>query len=299
MILRTDYSDACPPTTQRCYHMPQRSPVIFWLLLAATISVDAVATAWMFDDLMQPMAVTLFIAMAYSQVSILCAWAVLCRPAIWIRWLVPFGVGFVVALIMTAAEIHLRTGQSFRWEQLLAFFRWELLLAYTSLMWVHVATLLLLLWFLKPTRLFANYLGRTNQWSWQFTTKHLLLLMTCLPILVIVFKKSAIVRSGVTAHGFVEFVAWVVGNVLLLLAVAVTVQRKWKWVLRLAASAGAALVIGPFLQWAVPELSRTVYITAFSLIQAFVVWAWLETIRPHDCADIVNADESQPLEVEQ
>src|SRR3990172_10768238 len=44
---RTDYSDDWPAPVQRRYTMPQRSPVIFWLLLAATVAIDAVVFAWM------------------------------------------------------------------------------------------------------------------------------------------------------------------------------------------------------------------------------------------------------------
>jgi hypothetical protein len=270
--------------------MTQRTPILFWLLLAATLSVDAVVTAWIIDDIRQPTAITTFIAMGYAQVSILSDWAVLAHPTIRMRWVVPFGVGLAIALIITLVEMPHRLGSEFDWQQLLAF---------TSLMWVHVAAVCLFLWLLKPTRLFANYSVRSSQRSWRFTTIHLLILLPCLPLLIIVFKNSAIVTSGITARGIVEFVAWVFGNTALLIAIAVIVQRTWMWVWRLAACAGAAMAIGLFLNWAIPVLSRDFNTVAFSLIQALVIWAWLETLQPRSGADIIPVDEPKQMEAKQ
>jgi hypothetical protein len=253
--------------------MPHRSPVIFWLLLAATLCVDIVATVWLFKETLQLRSATLFMAMAYAQISILCVWAVLRSTTIRFRWVVPFVPGFLAALTITLAQVGKRSG---------AIFTWEVLLAFVSLMWVHVASLLLMLWLLKPTRLLASYIDGSRERSWQFTIKHLLILSTGIPVLVIVFKNSEIVHSGVTSRGFVEFVSWVIGNIALTVVIAAIAPKKWAWLLKLASYAGAGLALGPFLQWAVPELSRESFsIPAFSLMQAFVVGVWLETLQLH------------------
>lgn len=128
---------------QRRYRMPRRSPVIFWLLLAATISVDAVATYWIFDNESNTAAMTLYLALAFGQLSMLCEWAVLFHTVLGLRWLVPFVAGLPIALLMTFAA-----GEPGP----------DALFAYMSLMWVHVALILLVLWILKPTHSFQTFL---------------------------------------------------------------------------------------------------------------------------------------------
>jgi hypothetical protein len=263
--------------------MSQRSPVIIWLLLVATLCVDAIAIAWLFNDFSQPKTALLFMALAYAQTSVLCTWAILRPSKTRLRWIAPFAAGFLAAIIITFADERQRYHQSFAWEQLLAF---------ASVMWVHVAGLLLLLWLLKPTRLFMHYSGGSDERSWRFSIKHLLILSTILPVLVIVFKNSAIVRSGVTSRGVWEFVLWVAGNIVLSVASAAITPKQWMWLLKLAACAGAGLASGLFLHWAVPDLSREGFsLTAFSLIQAFVSWVWLEALYPSHVIRLAASDE--------
>ena len=202
--------------------MPRHSPVIFWLLLAATLCVDVVTSVWFSQSLVQPQSrplssATLLIALAYAQVSLVCIRAVLRRSTNWIQWLMPFGAGIVVATIIIVEGIYEKPQREFPWA---------VMLAYTSFMWVHVASLLFVLWLLKPTRLFARDVVAAGRSRWQFTIRHLLLLMTCLPILVIVFMNSEIVHSGVTASGTAQFVAWVTGNVVLPVVVVAIVERR-------------------------------------------------------------------------
>jgi hypothetical protein len=261
--------------------MPPRSPILFWLLLAATLAVDTVAIVWFAGSPRLSAAATLLIALAYGQLSTLCDWAAF-RSTLWIRWLVPFATGFGVALTITVTETYHSPGPMIRWEQLLAF---------TSLLWVHVAVLWLVLWLVKPTRLFSHDTSISGRQSWRFTMKHLFILLTCLPILVIVFKKSAIVRHGITFHGFEMFVAWVALNAALLIAISVIIRRQWLLPLRFAACLGAAIVVGMLLQRLLPDLSKGLNMLAFSLIQTFVIWGWLEHSRKTR-DEITNAGES-------
>ncbi len=93
-----DYSDAWLPTVQRRYHMPQRSPVIFWLLLAATISVDAVAYYWVVSE-NSPNSSIAIDALFTVQVSVVCIWSGLGnRRTVWTRiapWLAALGASLV------------------------------------------------------------------------------------------------------------------------------------------------------------------------------------------------------------
>jgi hypothetical protein len=263
--------------------MPPRSPIIFWLLLAATLCVDAAAIVLLFaDGRRRPESATLLLALAYAHVSLLCVRCVLHSPTNWRRGLLPFVAGSVAAAIIVVAVERGRGSES-----------WEALLAFISLMWVHVASLLLLLWLLKPMRLFVVGVAADRS-RWQFTTKHLFLLMTCLPILVIVFTNSAIVQSGVTMRGTLEFVGWVVGNVVLPVAIVAIVERGWLWIFQLAAGAVAALAVGMFLHWSVPNFSRQFPTLGFALLQAFALWVWLRTIRSQTPS---NAPAGDPLKI--
>jgi hypothetical protein len=56
--------------------MPQRSPLIFWLLLAATISVDAVAFTWAeAGHVHADHAFIAFEALMLSQIGVVCIWS--------------------------------------------------------------------------------------------------------------------------------------------------------------------------------------------------------------------------------
>ncbi len=50
--------------------MRHRSPIIFWLLLAATLSVDAVAVCWFFYPSVSVARNVLLLALAFSQISV-------------------------------------------------------------------------------------------------------------------------------------------------------------------------------------------------------------------------------------
>src|SRR5262245_61250675 len=75
-------------------------PVNFWLLLAATVSLDLVATYELFDSGNNE-ATALFLGMAYGQISLLCVWAVAERSRTKARWLAPVGAAMVVVCVMT------------------------------------------------------------------------------------------------------------------------------------------------------------------------------------------------------
>jgi hypothetical protein len=65
--------------------MPQRSSVIFWLLVAATISVDAVAFFWAEAE-PDPYGFVVFDALMLSQISAICIWSGLrSEKSMWTR----------------------------------------------------------------------------------------------------------------------------------------------------------------------------------------------------------------------
>ena len=246
----------------------QRSPVIFWLLLAATVSVDAVAVFWLFDSRggeSHIEAATLYTALAFGQLSVICAWVVLTYARIGIRWLVPFFAGLPIALIME----HTITNR---------------LSTYTTLAWTHVALVLLSLWLLKPTRTFAGASDHSNQPSWQFSISHLLVLMTCVAVLTVVLRNADILVDEPASVVF-----FTIGNAILLIAIVAGTQTRWPWPLRLTASLGVAIIIAGICEWTQTAFADEINSFAFNLIQALVIWSWLEQMRPAPATELENA----------
>lgn len=257
--------------------MQQRSPVIFWLLLAATLSVDAVATYWICEIGDQAASATLFIGLAFGQLSVLGAWAVLFRTRVGLRWLVPLVFGLLVALIFTYARASRFSGR----PTLVLFY------SYTGLMWAHVTLVLALLWLLKPTRIFASYFDRSGQRPWQFATKHLLMLMTSLSILMVVLGRAELLVDE-TAN----VVSLVIDNSLLLVAAVAATQAKWPWPLRLVASLSVAIIVAGICEWIRLAFASELNSFAFNLIQAIVLWSWLELMRPRRVEDVAGGSEA-------
>jgi hypothetical protein len=258
--------------------MPERSPIILWLLLAATTCVDAVAVVWMFDSGLDNATATLYLSLAFAQLSIVCVWAVLIHQRLW-AWIVPFAAGVVAALVMAAAE-HATTPGDTRDEYL----------AFTGLMSFHVAVILPMLWLIKPTRIGATLSELATRPRWQFSIIHLLILMTCLSILIGVFG-----RSEMLADEVISVVTFPIANAALLAAVLAVQRLIGHWLLRCAASLGTALFVG-----AACELTQTAFADELNalvgnLIQAFVLWFWLEQLQSPIRCDGVEGDDSLPV----
>jgi hypothetical protein len=252
----------------------QRSPVIFWLLLAATICVDAVAIFWLFEGGFEVAAVTLYIALGIGQLSALCAWVVLFHARLGLRWLVPFIAGFAFALLLSTPSRPFA----------------EALLTFTTLMWVHASLILSLLWFLKLTRIVAGLSDHSTQPSWQFAIRHLLVLMTCVAVLTVVLRRADILVDEPAAVVF-----FTIGNAILLIAIVAATQTRWPWQLRLTASLGTAIIIAGICEWTQTAFADEINSFAFNLIQAIVIWLWLEQIRPVPATGLPAAAADVPL----
>lgn len=252
--------------------MKERSPIICWLLLAATLCLDAVAAVWVLRGRGREIQ-TFFMALAYAQLSALCVWAVLLRTRSGSRWLMPFGAGLLAALIIiTSLDVsEPRAGRSVI----------EGVLLLTGMFWLYAATLLMFLWALKPTRLFTGYMRSSDYRPWRFATKHLLLVMTGVPILIVALKSSS---ESYRASPWIA--VWTVGSTILTVFLSSLVQAKWAWPLRLAASFGAAIAIGVVGNWLVQFLPRlSIDLSHFFMIQAVLIWSWLEVLYPRNVGD--------------
>lgn len=249
--------------------MKQRSPIIFWLLLAATLCLDAAAAMWSvrvggrarwFE--------TFLLALLYAQLSALCIWAVLCHARIGLLWLVPFAAGFLAVLALVACN-HISDPEVNRSV-------YPVILGPIGVLWLHVAITLSTLWALKPTRLFTGYARMPGCVSWQFTVMHLLVLMTGSSILLALLTSTAELGPPIITFTLVS-----VGSVILTVFLAILVQTKLLLLLRLAANLGAAFAIGIVIgkvSMNLPHLAMD-YI-AFYLIQAVLTWSWVEVLYP-------------------
>lgn len=241
--------------------MPLRSPAIFWLLLAATLAVDAVAIYWMFSKDNSAASGTFWIALSFAEISVLAIWAILFSPSVGLKWLAPFVGGCVVALIMYQANSHSRDT--------------TYLFDITGLMWVHTTVAIALLWMLKPTRWLAKWSDDASQRRWQFSIAHILTLMTCVSVLcVLLGNVELLARDAKYA------ITLALANSALLLAGLVISEQIRVGFLRFAASVGAAIAIAAICELTDIAFAREINLFAFNLIQMAMLWSWIEVIAP-------------------
>jgi hypothetical protein len=244
--------------------MPQRSPATFWLLLAATLVADAISVSWIVRGGLDGSSGALFLALAIAQLSILSVWAILIPKRMRFGGLAPFIAGAVAAVVLALGEPGATGGVE-----------WKELLAFTGIMWIHVAITLALLWLLKPTKLCAGFADRQNEPRWQFSTLHLLIVMTALAILCVLLSKAEMLAEEATS-----VITLPIANAALLVTVLAAVQLKLHRLLRLAAAIWCALAIAVVCEWTLLAFAKDLNFFAYCLIQAFMLWVWLEVIRP-------------------
>ena len=243
--------------------MPRTSPIIFWLLLAATLCVNAVSTYWIFDEGSQA-SETLFLALAFAQLSVVCVYVVLTHDELGLRWLAPFALGIAVGVIVAVVVAMVPEDDTSEFETLAIF---------TTLMWIHSAVALFVLWLLKSTRLLRSVAKNSTSTRWQFGVGHLLLAMSGLAILLAVLRQAEPVIESLT-----DVLTMCVGNSLLLLAVLIAAARVAYWVVRLAISLGTALAIAGMCSFTGIAFAVDLNSYAFNLVQALMLWAWIEVL---------------------
>jgi hypothetical protein len=238
---------------------------MFWLLLAATIAIDAVAVYWLYADAYRAAADTLFDALVVSQISLFCIWAILgARGRIWAP-LVPFA-----AAAVTVAAI-----------EPLGLFRWTDAAAERG---IHVAALLTLLWILKRTPWWQRGVSPAARENWQFSLSQLVVVMTVVAVLIAFLR-----HADVTREIWSEILGAVIYGYILLPVAAVLI---WRWVpsatLRLLATFVAAGIFA--VKPVVLKQDYWLSTLAFYLIQAPMLWLWLElgqiVTRPPAATDI-------------
>jgi len=224
---------------------------LFWLLLAATLLVDAVAVYWLYSDTYRTAADTLLEALSVSQISLLCIWSILGSHR---RVLVPL-VPFAAAAVVVAAADPLNR------------LRFADAAAEKGF---HVAGIMALLWILKRTPWWQRDISPAARESWRFSLSQLIVVMTFLGVLV-AFLGHTDEPPGLWRDTLPPFIY---GYVFL----AVGAVLVWRWVpnafLRLLLTIAIAFVVAvkPVVEVREYWLSTL----SFYLIQAPFLWMWLE-----------------------
>src|SRR5258708_7301813 len=90
--------------------MPQRSPIVFWLLIAATLSVDSVLFYLLVSQPYPNLAAFPYDALIVGQLNVICIWSVLNRSRTMWTLLAP-----VLAVIVASIAIGLYKRPSYTW----------------------------------------------------------------------------------------------------------------------------------------------------------------------------------------
>ena len=238
--------------------MPPRSPAIFWLLLAATFCVDAVAITWAYETTLNRTE-ELYSALACSQISVLCIGAYFSPQRRMWKWSTPFLVSVAVAGL---------TGWLYSREpRRLNLGVYPIAMQYLSLLILQVVILLATLWILGQTSVANRWDHQRLTGRWRFAIRHVLALMTTLAFVLVILRQSELVHDI-----WIALVAWTTNNVALSLAAVVIHVFRWHVLLRFAATAGVAGLLGFLIEF----FGFAGEPVAVNLMQGLVFFLWLE-----------------------
>jgi hypothetical protein len=227
--------------------MQQRSPIIFWLLLAATISLDLVFASWIRLHGWTERLELLILALVFGQLSVVCIWIVLSTQPVIYRCVVGAAAVPLAALAIRGAEPPLNYSES------------------AALIAVHFAGSVLALGLLK---LYMAYRSRVPTAA-QFSMKHLFVLMTGIALMAAILGGSKLFRES----WFIPSLL-VANNVLIAVVALAFWFSRWHWVGRVAATLAVTLFVGWCLTFLREHLSGQFEI--MNCIQALIVLAWLD-----------------------
>jgi hypothetical protein len=240
--------------------MSQTRLPIFWLLIAATISIDAVAFTHTSSSSSATFAegniyrTIVCDALLAGQVSVVCIWAVLgTNKLLWMPALsAVVAAAFVAAVFQDSSESFLSTCR-----------------LYLSLYGFEAALLLTGLWLFRGSPYWRR---RTESSSgWRFSLAHILLVMTAVAVLASMMRTGPFAdESKWTNIGFACSVA------IMALMSTIVWSLAWHWLLRLAATLGTALVLGCGLAF-FTDFGDSAFVMFGShfLVQAVVLSSWL------------------------
>jgi hypothetical protein len=233
--------------------MQQKSPAIFWLLLAATLAVNAVVVSWVYMTTLEQ-AGNVYFGLVCSQISVVgisSSFSPVGGHRLWTR---PLSISVVVAVLTT--WLRYDPGESVYQDFLL----------YLSLWLPQAAILVAVLWLFQQTPIAKRWNDSNSRGSWQFSVAHLLIVMTTCAILLI------ILRLAEEAHEFwTELALWTANNVALAVAALLIYTMRGHGFLRLGAVVGVSLAFAVGLK----TFTQDPDALSVNLIQAIVLFTWL------------------------
>jgi hypothetical protein len=244
-----------------------RSPVNFWLLLAATLAFDVVAFTWFFTSNGRTAAGTLFDALSFSQMSVACIWWLQSTPRRAWKAVVPILVAAAAATAMAQVPSVVS------------------IVDVAALCGSHLVALTAALWIATRTTWFQPAAQKRS--AWQFSVAQFLVVMTLLAILITVLKASELVRDAwPTAAGII------VGNVVLAVGALFIWRLPRPSLVRLALMLAVAAVVALANALQPPYFLGN--FAAYYVIQTLVLWLWLEVGQIVPSGDAIERTESQP-----
>lgn len=244
--------------------MKSHSKILFWLLVAATLAVDAVAIAWLVEDGPMSRAAYLFDALVTGQLAVVCIWGVFAARRMWSS-LLAIGIAVMTSTALEVWAAWMSARESFG--------------GYASL----AAALVAALWILKQTPLWRKLAPRSPS-GWQFSVGQVLVVMTLVALLLASLRKSELVSDP---DQWKFLAAVVICNVLLVLACVLSSAWMRTWWLRLAFDCAVAILLGVCLTFAASAgwLGQLMTLhfnqevipnTAYMVVISLVLFAWLE-----------------------
>jgi len=264
------------------------SPIIFWLLAAATLAVDAVAFVWLTVAGPLSNAAFLFDALLTAQLAVLCTWCVFGKRRTFSAWAAAIFGGAAASWLEGAA---LNVGH-FEWFGLHGAF---------------VALLIAVLWVLKHSPIWERITGAPTR-TWQFSVLQLMAAMTVVALLITILRRSELLSATPELWRWIAIMS--VSDVVLvtttILAWAWGTNRKsdqGHWATRLGAALVVALALGGIelylmklgilgLDAATKDQNHIAGMFAYLVIQAFVIFTWLELAPIVDLEDRSKSDAS-------
>jgi len=209
--------------------MPHRSPITFWLLLTATLCVDAVVLKLAAgESYPSPSYSSVAIhALILGELSVVCIWSSLNQSLTTWTQIAPLLAVALAAFVEGArnrAPGHIADLTTFTAS-----------LGYFGL---HAALLLVALWLLQRTAFWRHRTGIAR--TWQFSNLHLLVAMTVVAVLTVLIRNSEFFFKDDALENITygcTFVALAVASVVLW-------TYSCYWFLRLASVVGVGMLLG-------------------------------------------------------
>jgi hypothetical protein len=265
--------------------MSQHSSPIVWLLLAATLSVDAVAFYWLVSTPWPHYASMTYEALVVAQISVVCIWSTSHPLKTWWTRLAPWLAVVVATLanLMALVPSEVRTSATAALQSLHASSRTLETVRSSADRWLywiwieislaqyllHAALLVAVLWLFQRTSYWRRRTGITAEW--RFSLRQLLASTTIVALLAAVIGDTYLRNLEYSWVHFIFIGSWTV----IALAAVFIWNLAWNWLLRLAMVMAVSLLLGN-LWYTVSEFSSvySLFVTHY-FIQGMVLSAWL------------------------